>query len=136
MIPIIPLIFIFLTHLLGDWFLQTGWMATNKSKWWQNMEGFKALYYHAGLYSLCFLWLGEEFAFLTFVFHLVTDAITSQLTTRWFFFREDPLDGCDPPFQTSWTPLWANRSYFFNTIGVDQTIHFITLVLTYHYLKG
>lgn len=120
MIPISVVIGLILLHLLGDWFLQTTWMAVNKSKNWT------AIYTHVFVYSLCFIPFGMEFCVITFICHFITDAITSRLTTRWFFFYEDP--------DTGWSPIWENRSWFFNTIGIDQAIHFITLLLTYHYV--
>lgn len=143
---------IVIAHYLGDWRLQTDWMATNKSKWWQSVDGLWALTLHVLIYSTTIAlliggtnlnslkWFG-----ITFVTHWVTDAITSQFTTRWFFiknvhgcYRHDGaygpnLDhvGCDP----YWAFIPENRPKFFNTIGVDQSIHFITLLWTLHILS-
>lgn len=126
---------IVIAHYLGDWRLQTDWMATNKSKWWKSVDGLWALTLHVLIYSTTIAlliggtnlnslkWFG-----ITFITHWVTDAITSQFTTRWFFFR---------PYGESnmWWPIPENRSKFFNTIGVDQSIHFITLLWILHILS-
>ena len=105
----IPLVLL-LVHTIADFFLQTDWMAVNKSKNWL------ALFTHVLVYSLCFSIWGLQFFLITFATHFVTDAVTSRVTSK----------------------LWAanQRHWFFVTIGVDQLCHFTTLTLTYSYLKG
>lgn len=106
----IPLLLL-VTHFVGDFLLQSDWMALNKSKRWD------ALFVHVSVYTTCFLWVPhlDAFFFLTFASHFLTDAITSRLTAR----------------------LWqANeRHWFFVTIGFDQLIHATTLALTWQYLQ-
>jgi hypothetical protein len=88
---------------------QTDWMAVNKSKRWD------ALTLHVSIYSLGFIWLGWQFAAITFATHFVTDALTSRATRRLYY----------PVFHRHW---------FFAMIGLDQLIHYVTLAATYNYL--
>lgn len=110
MIAVDTVIAILFLHLLGDFLLQSDWMAINKSKsaW--------ALWCHCMVYSLCFTVFGAAFACITFVTHSLTDAITSRINAE----------------------LWAanKRHWFFVGIGVDQFFHYSTLLLTYVLLRG
>lgn len=100
----IPL-YLLATHFVADFVLQSDWMAINKSKNWT------ALLTHAFVYSLCFIWLGLYFFLLTFIFHTITDAVTSRITSA----------------------LWkqGKRHWFFVVIGLDQLIHYLTLAWTF-----
>ena len=97
-------------HTLADFFLQTDWMAVNKSK---NSD---ALLAHTAIYSAAFLYFGLAFVLVTWASHTVTDAITSRISS--YFWRKE------------------QRHWFFCTIGVDQFIHATTLLLTYRWLVG
>ena len=130
MIDIWLVTWLVLSHFIGDFFLQTNWMALNKSK------DFKALLSHTLIYSLCFLWLGWEFALVTFLLHTGTDAVTSQLTSRWWFIDLQPRS-----LDMSWSPYpyyagvdGFKRALFWRTIGLDQAIHLVTLPWTLHWL--
>lgn len=95
-------------HLVADFYLQTSWMANNKSKDW------RALCTHTAVYSLCWFWLGLPFVILTFLSHTLTDAITSRMT--------------------GWAWQQKRVRLFFCIIGTDQVIHYTTLYLTGRYL--
>lgn len=132
------LIILLFVHLMGDFFFQSDWMATNKSKDWL------ALGYHASIYSLCFIMFGFWFYVVTFVTHFITDAITSRITSKLWFIDLKPFK----------TRVWWNkekkgdpqhfdyvanvkgdlRHWFFVVIGIDQFIHACTLALTYNFL--
>lgn len=103
----IPLYLIAL-HFVMDFLCQNDWMAVNKSKRWD------ALLLHVAIYSFGFIWLGWQFALITFITHFITDAITSRITRRLYY----------PVFHRHW---------FFSTIGFDQLIHYATLAYTYKY---
>lgn len=105
MITIWTVIGILLLHLIADFFLQTDWMAINKSKQWD------ALLVHTSTYSVCFAMLGVPFVCITFLMHTATDYITSRITS-YLWQREE-------------------RHWFFVVIGIDQFIHYVTLLLTY-----
>ena len=96
-------------HFVSDFLLQNDWMAVNKSK------RLDALLLHVTIYSLTFIWLGWKFVLITFITHLITDAITSRITRMLYY----------PIFYRHW---------FFAVIGLDQLIHYWTLALTYKYL--
>lgn len=92
------------THFVGDFILQSDWMAANKSK--RN----SVLALHAGIYSACFLWLGPIYAGLNFVGHFLTDWVTSRWTSRLY--------------------KAGKRHWFFVVIGLDQVAHYTALLLT------
>ncbi len=102
--PIWLVLAIIVTHFIGDFFLQSDWMATNKSK--RN----SVLAIHVGIYSTCFLWLGPVYAGLNCVAHFLTDWVTSRWTSRLYK---------------------AGKSHwFFVVIGLDQVVHYTALLLT------
>lgn len=101
-------------HWIADFIMQTGWQATNKSK--RN----DALLYHTISYSLiwllpvsCMLGLiyGVYFVVITLFCHTITDFITSRINTK----------------------LWKENKVhlFFVSIGFDQFLHFIQLIISY-----
>lgn len=112
-------------HFMGDFIFQSDWMATNKSK------NVTALAIHALVYSACFVVLGTYFAIVTFVMHFFTDGITSQWTSKLWF----AVDHGEDPASGHRLIEWSNtRHWFFVVIGLDQLIHFITLLITYRVL--
>lgn len=117
-------------HFVGDFVLQSDWMAQNKSKRWD------ALAFHCAVYSACFIGFGLAFSAALFVLHFITDAITSRMTSRlWFFRREDgiweqasftmPKHG--RTLVNPWTPIERHRHWFFVVIGLDQWLHFVQI---------
>ncbi len=102
------LIAILLTHLLGDFCLQSDWMAVNKStKPW-------ILVVHVIVYSTCFLWMGPAYAVFNGSLHFIVDSVTSRLTTK--LYKE------------------KKRHMFFVVIGIDQTIHLVCLFASVQWL--
>lgn len=100
-------------HTIGDFVLQTNWMATNKSK---NSD---ALFAHTLVYSLCFLHWGLVFVIITLITHTITDAVTSRITAYLYANLND---------QHFYQP---NSHWFFVVIGFDQLIHFATLAYAF-----
>ena len=103
----VPIMLLFI-HFVGDFILQSNWMALNKSKNWI------ALLCHTIVYSLCFIGYGMVFVSITFLLHTLTDAITSRITSK----------------------LWQTnqRHWFFVAIGADQLLHYIGLAATFAYI--
>ena len=119
-------------HFVGDFLLQSNWMALNKSK------KFEALAIHCMIYSSCFVFWGPKFFFITLLTHFLTDYLTSRWTSKLWFIEVLPLR---PEHATSyWTYTHvakvgnSKRHWFFVVIGLDQLIHFATLALTLRYV--
>lgn len=127
-------LFLIVTHFVADWVLQSNWMALNKSKNWI------ALYFHVLVYTAAFatalLIAGRigfigAFTAITFITHFVTDAITSRITSKLWFFGQ--VAGGVNEFYIK-EP--NTRYWFFVMIGLDQLIHYVTLAWTWRYLGG
>lgn len=99
------LIVVILVHWLADFVFQTDKMAKSKST---NPEW---LVTHVTCYALFLVPFGLMFAAVNFVAHLTTDFFSSQITS--YFWRLE------------------RRHEFFVTIGLDQALHMIVLVLTF-----
>lgn len=130
----LPLILLVM-HFVGDFLLQSDWMALNKSKHWD------ALTVHVTIYALCFLPWGWRFWAVTYVTHWATDFVTSRATSKLWFIDSMPIaPGTDVPTEygtvfgaTHYARLEAwKRHWFFIVIGVDQLIHAATLAITWH----
>jgi len=115
---IIGILFI---HWIGDFVFQSDWQAKNKSK--NNI----ALTAHVASYSFCWLvacsmsvLLTDEsiliilFPVITFVLHWITDYFTSRINSK--LYAENKIH------------------YFFVSIGFDQILHYVQLILTYKLL--
>lgn len=114
------------THFVGDFLLQSDQMALNKSK------SDRWLLLHVLVYSACFLPWGWRFALVTFVLHLLTDFVTSRITSRLWFFK--PVGISNPP--RLYAPCVPNyRHWFFVAIGADQLLHYVALALTWRFLQ-
>lgn len=105
---LIDILIIVWMHFIADFVLQSDKVARGKS------SSNKILVKHVCLYSIPFFWFGWQFAVINAVAHFATDWITSRITKR----------------------LWANSEvhWFFVVIGLDQAIHFTTLIGTYAWL--
>jgi len=109
-------VIIILIHFIFDWWLQSRWMANNKSSNWS------ALAIHCVIYGfgLVLVWQVAEFleyytitakwTMVNFAVHLVTDAISAPLNKYLYKTR-------------------GEYGLFFG-IALDQMIHFTTLFLT------
>ena len=97
------LVILFL-HFLGDFILQSDWMAKNKSR------SFKALFFHICWYSLPFAVVSLPYALINAVLHGIVDAITSRLTS--YYYKK------------------GDNHNFFVVIGLDQFIHYACLLIT------
>lgn len=133
---VIPLSLLII-HTFADFFFQTNWMGTNKSKNWS------ALFAHTIVYSWFFTYYGIPFVLITFVTHTLTDAITSRMTSYlygnlddWYFYNTFGWDWLNKIEDDERFAFWyqPNAHWFFVVIGFDQLIHFITLAYTYKYI--
>lgn len=124
---------ILIVHWIGDFLLQSNWMALNKSK------HLDVLFIHALIYSACFYFgWGRTFFLLTFLSHITTDFFTSRWTAKlWFIDLKEEVKVRGlllPTFQFARVHP-DKRHGFFVVIGLDQLIHFTTLGLTLKYLN-
>lgn len=127
MIPLNVVLALLILHFIADFCFQSDWMAINKSKNW------KALLTHTAIYSASFFWFGLEFVGVTFLLHTLTDAITSRITSK-LWFSEDHGEGASGFRLTEWH--MARRHWFFVVIGLDQLIHYGTLLWTTQLLSS
>lgn len=101
-------------HFVGDFILQSDWMAIHKSKRWDALA-FHVLAYGGVLAVVVVVVPGDSPQALWFLAanmaaHFVQDAITSRINAR----------------------LWMadQRHWFFVGIGADQLLHYVTLFVT------
>lgn len=98
-------------HWVADFVCQSDWMAQNKSK------SNQALTIHCNVYSLVIGLMTWNFLFGLAVglIHYPVDYITSRINSK----------------------LWAEKKvhWFFVSVGFDQFIHFVTLILVWNIIK-
>lgn len=117
-------ILIIVIHWIADFIFQSEKWAINKSK------SNKILLYHCLTYSLIWFFpiffisdsiLGTlAFVEITFVFHYVTDYVTSRIVSR--KFKRGDHGSPIPNFGA------------FSIIGLDQLLHYLQLILTWYIL--
>jgi hypothetical protein len=121
----IPLSVIFL-HFVGDWFLQSDWMALNKSKRWD------ALLIHCLVANFVLSFYSNKLALWAFLFHFVIDAVTSRITTKLWFIEFAYNAGSEPwPF---YARMRDTRHWFFVVIGLDQFLHYLSFAVILRFL--
>ena len=99
-------------HWFGDFFLQSDWMALNKSKNWLALSVHVSIY-TTTLFVLMSIVTGHfalVYALVNGVLHFGTDAITSRITASLYKQKKN--------------------HWFFVVVGIDQLIHYTTLILT------
>lgn len=114
MIPFSMLLTLLVAHFVGDFILQSDWMALNKSK------DVNALITHVWVYTLTmavalalFPPMGRPeqlfvFLMVNWLAHFVQDAVTSRLTSRLWFFQLVDAEG--EAFQPNlWEPIPSKR---------------------------
>lgn len=104
-ISLVTLASILALHLVGDFILQSHWMASNKS------SDNRALAMHCVVYGLVFILpFGALFAGTNAALHFGVDFVTSRITAN----------------------LWREQRWhwFFVVIGVDQFVHYVCLIGT------
>jgi len=145
---------ILIAHFVGDFLLQSAWMALNKPKRWD------ALALHVAAYTvvLTFVplasviaWLGQPslavpvhatlgqfgwFVLVNAVAHFAQDAITSRITARLWFVegvrisRKTEVNLFAPEGYEYEVAYNNKRHWFFVAIGADQLLHYVTLFVT------
>ena len=145
-IPVI--IGIIIIHLVADFVLQTEKEAQSKS------SNNYALFSHVSKYSMAWLMAstmycaGTEssadkaiiFYCTTFVSHFITDWATSRVNKSLLSERikiEQTLkdkEGEDYMIESYHYPNGENYHNFFIGVGVDQSLHYIQLYLTFYYV--
>lgn len=129
-------IFLLAAHFVGDFLLQSDWMALNKSK--SNL----ALSAHCWTYSFCLMVAGtvlgmgsggKVLAFFAMIFatHWWTDYFSSRATSKLWFVVPAGGEG------SGWFTYRGGsyRHWFFVVIGLDQLVHYLTLALIWRFLN-
>jgi Protein of unknown function (DUF3307) len=105
------IIYLLFCHWVGDFVLQSDYMAQNKSK------SNKALSIDCFVYGLTLgiMTLNPVFGLINGLIHFPVDYVTSRINSK----------------------LWAEKKvhYFFVSVGFDQWIHFVTMILSWNYLS-
>lgn len=94
-------------HFIGDFILQSDWMAKNKS------SSNKVLLIHTSVYCLPLMIYSVRWAIINMVLHTITDYFTSRATKRLY---------------------GVSNHWFFVVIGLDQFIHTACLIITLTYI--
>ena len=111
-------------HWVGDFVLQTQWMAENKSK------SVAVLSTHVAVYTCVMMWAVATFTMTTSLrvedvlawvtlngaLHLIVDSVTSVASSH----------------------FWYKREYrkFFMVVGFDQCVHYVCLIGTLGMMTG
>lgn len=136
----LTLLILLTIHMVADFLIQTDHQALNKARWTDAFNpdrpdntGLLALLTHCLTYSACFLLYGWQFWLITFLTHLVTDAITSRAgASAWYVIVDRHL----PSGRFIGRYDLDSRGTFWGVVGFDQLIHAWTLGLTYLLLFG
>jgi hypothetical protein len=123
MINLTVVILIIFIHWIADFVLQTDWEATNKSTnikallshtlrysvWWTVFIIIYGIFFHQLTILNALL-----FILITFIAHTITDYFTSRLNKK----------------------LWDTKQVhnFFVSIGFDQILHYVQLLLTFYFI--
>lgn len=122
---LISFLILLAAHWFGDFFLQTHWQASNKSK------DLTALGRHVFVYTSFVTFVAAfvfgvnlalgKFFFANFFLHLVTDAVTSRITSKLFMAQFETIAvGTEPRLAMKRN---FNPHNFFVVIGYDQLLH-------------
>lgn len=122
MISLSTIFTILLIHWLADFVLQTDKQARGKSSNWSDLLEHTMVYSFIMGLCMCFLLYPYKyssldpslFALSCLIFHTLTDYYTSRLNSK----------------------LWKEGKvhYFFVSVGFDQILHYVQLILTYYLL--
>lgn len=131
-------------HWIADFVLQTDQQATKKStsNYWLTAHVstyactwfFACLFYCAYLDGFNWTQRGVNLVFvfptITFVCHWITDYCTSRLNTKLLPKKEE-----HPTDKGYFKQVGGNVHNFFVSIGFDQILHYVQLVLTFQLLS-
>lgn len=115
------LIFMFMAHLVDDYYLQ-GWLASAKQKkWWENNAPDKL---YSKDYIMALFCHAMSWAIMTFLPILIY-SLTMQIDLQWFYLSV-PINLSIHAFVDD---LKANKLKI--NLIVDQSIHFIQIIITW-----
>ena len=123
MISLTVILVIMLTHFIGDFLLQSSWMAQNKSQ--SNWP----LFVHCLVYTMVFIPFAVVvipassvawFLIFTLLLHMYIDFNTSRITSRL---------SAEGKYGSNYIPNFG----MFSIIGLDQFLHYLSLIGTYYF---
>jgi len=110
----------FITHFIADFILQSRTMGQRKS------SSLKYLALHTSIIFLCFLPFGVEFSACNAFIHAIIDNFIWNVYTASVYFRNKNAT------KENWK-YWEDH-LFYTTIGLDQLLHGLTIILLMEYL--
>jgi hypothetical protein len=115
-----PLLVMLTLHFIGDFLLQSDWMALNKSKNWDALSQHVLVYALTigvgfGWYTSLDFTTAVDMTCLVFTMHILTDAITSRITARLYAAKQN--------------------HWFFVVIGFDQLLHAFQLAAAIQFVN-
>lgn len=122
---LIIVLLLLLIHWIGDFLSQNDWQAINKSKSWL------ALLSHTGLYTITMGVFMNLFDFLGLFTHKYTYSILIFIV---IMFTTHTIIDYTSSRITSKLYKKGNMRTFFDVIGFDQFMHYLTIFLAYKLL--
>lgn len=115
------LILAFITHFIADFLLQSREMGKNKS------SNYKFLSQHIGIIFVCFLPFGLKFAAANALIHAIIDK------NIWNLYKLYVVSLYESERDAAYHEYWEDH-WFYATIGFDQLLHALTLIVLFNYL--
>jgi hypothetical protein len=132
-------LWVIFAHWFADFFCQTNWQASNKSKNWDALLRHVIVYTFVMMLSVSWIFdphaftIGTVFGVVTFFLHFLTDAVTSRISSR-LFLGEFEKDNVTTLHRLCMRPGFSLH-WFFVVIGFDQVLHYAQLFLTIMWLS-
>lgn len=124
-------------HLIGDYFLQSDWMALNKQR--NDLTGWVSVTLHAILYTVPFLMITQNIValFIIGITHLIIDHFRVAAIVGWLKQFLSPISSWHSWEDCKETGFHKDRPVFIRVwlmIIIDNSIHLMINSAVLHYL--